>query len=391
MKIEYDKSIFDITDLYDLRLEEYNAYRKEYKENNGHYYADGVEFGRRETPQKYRERLLGNLKRGEKFILVKYKGNAETVTVPEGVAGLRAYAFAKNEFVKKLYIPDSVDFIGNNAFSNCTALQEIRLGERLGAIYAGIFENCTALNSIAIPDSVKAIGSNAFDGCTALSDVRLGKNLKSIGWDAFARCKSLRHMDLPELLEGIGLNAFYDSGLEKIHIPKNVKSLSGSAFAKCHKLCKVSVDPMNEHYYSRDNCVYHTKNKSLVVGRNDGTLPDDGSLTCIYSDAFAGNPFVTELTIPKGVTDIGSAAFRGCVNLRRVSFPNTLKTIGNCAFEGCTALTKVVLPRSIRKVGNLAFYESGVRRVIKKLGAKGIDDNAFEKCPTFWNRILRRL
>lgn len=329
-----DKSIFEIVDLYDVRLKEYEAYCKEY-EHEQKYSKDKDDLDYLETPEECKERLLGDLARGEELILVKYSGHDEIVSVPDGVTALDPYVFSKKTFLREVHLPDTV----------------------------------------------KWIGRNAFDGCTALENVRLGKNLTVIGWDAFARCKSLKTVVLPERVVDIDLNAFYDSGLEEIFIPKNIKELSSSAFLLCEKLKKIEVDQDNPYYYSRDNCVYLTKNKWLVVGRNDGTLPDDGSFTNIMGDAFAYNPLVTEVKIPSGVTCVDTSAFNSCLNLRRVSFPDTLQSIGRCAFEGCTSLEEVVIPGSVKIIEGLSFFRSGVKKVVIKRGVEVIDEHAFYKCP----------
>lgn len=384
MAAEYDKSVFDIADLYDIKLKEYEAYCKEYAEyerdEECEYFDDDDYSDDRETPQQFRERLLNGTVRGKDFVLVKYNGCAETVTVPDIVTSIGSYAFANNTTLREVYIPDTVTSMGSHVFTECEVLQSVRLSENLNAIEEEAFSGCSSLEQVTVPDSVQALCIHAFDDCKSLRDVRLGKNLRLIGWNAFARCKSLKTVRLPERLEQISLNVFYGSGLEEIYIPKNVSSLSSSAFLHCEKLKRIEVDPENSYYYSRDNCVYLAKNRWLVVGRNDGTLPDDGSFTVISGEAFADNHFVTELKIPNGVTRIDTAAFRGCVNLRRVSFPDTLEVIGRCAFEGCTALEEVVIPGGVKKIEGLTFFRSGIKKVVIKRGVETID-NAFDQCP----------
>lgn len=376
---QYDKNFFEIKDLYDIYLAEYEECCKEYKEKYEYWDADeeGYEL---ETPEESRKRIFGDLKRGKKYILVKYKGNAEEAEIPAGVTNIGSYAFAKNLSLRSVFMPDTVTEIGGSVFAGCTSLERVRLSEKLNAIGREQFKDCTSLRSIEVPDSVKVLRINCFDGCSALEDVKLGKNLELIGWDAFSRCKSLKTVVLPESLLDIDLNVFYDSGIEEIYIPKNVKSINSSAFIGCRALKKIEVAPENPYYYSRDNCVYLTQNKWLVVGRNDGTLPNDESLTLIDSDAFEGNLSVEDLYIPRGVKSICYSAFKGCKNLRRLTLPDTLTTICRCAFEGCSSLEEVVIPGSVKVIEGLSFYQSGVKKVVIKRGVEMIDDKAFYKC-----------
>jgi len=376
---EYNSKAFKIKDLYDIYSERVEKYREEYEAEP--YWNEGYDEDEddRVTPEEYREKLFGSLKRGEKLILIRYQGEDEEVVVPDGLAGIYPYAFSKNTFVRKIVIPDSVTTIGEGAFRECTALEEIRLSGRMTSTSQYMCKDCTALTHIEIPDSVTRLAIYSFDGCTSLKEVKLSKNLQSIGWDAFARCTSLKTICLPEGLRELDQTVFYDSGLEEIYIPKNVNNISTGAFSSCPKLKKIEVDPKNRHYKSRDNCVFEGGD-TLVIGRGD-KFPADANVARVDGEAFDANPFIEELVLPSGVKHIGIAAFRKCKNLRRVVLPDTLESIGRCAFESCTSLEEAVIPSGVKKIDGLAFWGSGVKRVVIKHGVEVIEENAFGKCP----------
>jgi hypothetical protein len=77
-----------------------------------------------------------------------------------------------------------VKSIRENAFSGCTALEEVILPDTLTAIRDHAFENCTGLKKIVIPPGVKEIGPRAFAGCSALADVELPPGV-NVAPDAF--------------------------------------------------------------------------------------------------------------------------------------------------------------------------------------------------------------
>ena len=59
------------------------------------------------------------------------------------------------------------------AFSGCSALTEVILGENVQYINEYAFSNCTSLTSIIIPESVTRLGDYSFEGCTALTSVTI--------------------------------------------------------------------------------------------------------------------------------------------------------------------------------------------------------------------------
>lgn len=58
----------------------------------------------------------------------------------------------------------------------------------------------------------------------------------------------------------------------------------------------------------------------------------------IDEKAFEGCEYVTEISIPEGVTSIGSHAFRDCTALTDVHIPKSLVTCSTDAFEGCNTV-----------------------------------------------------
>lgn len=420
MAEKYDGTEFEIADKYDLLLEMYEAKLEEVEEQKyNSEYDDEEEF----DADEYKKELFGDLARGDEYILVRYKGSAEKVVIPDGLAGIKAYAFANNKTLKSVVFPDSVQRIANgtfsgcaaltqvelsknltlvgieafknctalksiefpdcvtgiggNAFEGCTALQSIGLGKSLQAVGREMFKNCTALKSVDIPDSVEIIRVNAFEGCTALESIRFGENVTGIGWNAFQDCKSLKKLKLPPRLEEIDMFLFENSGLQELYIPASVDFISNDAFAFCGTLRKVTVDPANKRYYNQNDCIYDRRDGTLIFGRGKDKRNSIGNAAVIEDHAFSGSPYLTDITFQDGLKKIGMAAFAGCKNLRRVVFPDSLEKIGYRAFDGCSALEEIVVPAGVEVVEACAFRYCGLKRAVVKRGVKKLEASVF--------------
>ena len=117
-------------------------------------------------------------------------------------------AFLGRHLLTSVAIPDSVEVVGEGAFSDCSGLEELRLGKGIKTIEKEAFYSCSSLQSVAIPDSVEVVGESAFARCSGLNELRLGRGIKTIEKDAFRDCSSLRRVVLPSTLEALARDAF---------------------------------------------------------------------------------------------------------------------------------------------------------------------------------------
>jgi len=103
----------------------------------------------------------------------------EEVIIPNLVTDIGNDAFADCIGLINLTIGAKVKFIGINAFGDCNNLNNLRIGDEVteirgGAfqncselieIRGGAFQNCSELAEVIIPESVTYIGDNAFKNC----------------------------------------------------------------------------------------------------------------------------------------------------------------------------------------------------------------------------------
>lgn len=156
----------------------------------------------------------------------------------------------------------SLNSAGSSTFSKCTNLTSYDLGnitaipsftfahcEQLSdsqidltgitSIGQEAFSNCTSLENVVLPDSIEEIGKAAFVSSN-LSAVTIGKNTKKIGQQAFKDCTLLTSLTILSSATPLNIesSAFENTGLTVLTIPERVQSIGISAFVhtKIHSI-----------------------------------------------------------------------------------------------------------------------------------------------------------
>ncbi len=172
------------------------------------------------------------------------------------VTELGNHAFKGCVGIEKIVLPEGIETLGNGVFLNCKELREVVLPgtlKRIGTAdptgcpkilgtmtkLEGTFEN-TALERVNVPDSVKYIGENAFAGCAKLERIALSAGLGEIKENTFCWCKSLTEVIFPPALSAIRSEAFEGcESLVSVTLPEGVQSIGQGAFAGCRKLERI--------------------------------------------------------------------------------------------------------------------------------------------------------
>ena len=163
---------------------------------------------------------------------ISYNGNDYTVT------RIRMNAFIGcGKLTGSLTIPNSVTFLGENAFLGCSGLTELNLANSIDTIGPAAFYGCTGLTgSLTIPNSVRAIGMGAFYGCTGFTgSLTIGNALTRIEAGAFYKCKGFSSLTIGNAVQSIGVSAFWGcTGFTgSLTIPNSVISIEPNAFHNC--------------------------------------------------------------------------------------------------------------------------------------------------------------
>ena len=160
----------------------------------------------------YTDAVRGNVISG-------YTGNAAAITVPDTIDGVHMNAidrmcFKNNTTLTSVTIPDSIQHIGDGAFSGCTKLQTVKLPASLDKLERMLFSDCVSLKSIEFPAGITVIEDWVFDGCVSLKTLDLSgcSALESIERCAFGECVGLQSVTIPGCVKELGDSLFTDCG-----------------------------------------------------------------------------------------------------------------------------------------------------------------------------------
>ena len=337
-------------------------------------------------------------------VLQSYNGHEEKVIVPDGITIIGSGAFSSSG-VESVVLPESLETIEYNAFSNCPNLVKVVCSSNIRHIEMMAFFGCKNLSDINISTSAESIHDTAFQNCYALADkdgfvivngklvqyvgdsgdviipdevthiaagvfremgggrfqhgrpsgtfktIHLPSGLKDIGDEAFAFCKDLTNIQLPNSLETIGRKAFFACiGLKEIRIPASVVEIKKDAFLYSFHLESIHVSEQNTHY---------TDKEGVLLSKDEKTL--------IY---FPENKPIQSINIQTGIVDISENAF--AVDLDRKN-KEVYKT---------AELKEITIPESVKSIGANAFSGRLASRIITpaEIEEDGIGENVFDGC-----------
>lgn len=179
-------------------------------------------------------------------------------TLPEmpGLKRIGDEAFYQCKNLKKVTIPETVEYIGAGIFSGCSNiwsltynainaecasyiftnndnhLEKIVIGDKVRRLPGGLFGG-KEFTEVTLPACLERIDDYAFNGCKNLTTINLSDSLRYIGKGAFALCSSLKNIHWPLRLTAIGEWAFSQTALETISLPEGVTSVGDGAFSTC--------------------------------------------------------------------------------------------------------------------------------------------------------------
>ncbi|MBO5447712.1 MAG: leucine-rich repeat domain-containing protein [Ruminococcus sp.] len=217
------------------------------------------------------------------------------ISVPSGVTALGNYAFCGCE-LKGAALPEGLQSIGDNCFSDCEQLMGINIPDSVTYIGEDAFSRCLSISSVKIPKGVTAIGDYAFRHCISLSQVSLPAGLKSIGVSAFYNCYTLSSVNIPIGLTGIGARAFYGcTDLKSVTVPKTVESIGNYALG--YDLYDKLYDNFRIYCYTDTEGQRYASSNGIAVNILKTSVTECQITLSSYSEYFRGERIKPAVTV----------------------------------------------------------------------------------------------
>ncbi|MBR5300147.1 MAG: leucine-rich repeat protein [Bacteroidales bacterium] len=351
-----------------------------------------------EPTVRYARPPLGAVKPGAETAFPVYFGmfygchHLEEIDFPSSVKYVRAMAFRNWTGLKRMTIPESVEYIETEyLFSGCSNLEYVSLPSSVTKVGNGMFANCSSLKSFDLTnytsvgngafkgcegltefkiDHLEEIGSSAFEG-TGVVSVRLPDNMTVVPSNLFSNCTNLVELDLnkAEILDYYSFAGC--SSLESVVLPSSVREVYG-AFDNCSKLRSLKITGGSIYF----DCAMQTTLEEVIIGKDVISATSyNGLFGSGINNSF--NNFIFE----EG-SELEEFGLCGNINyMTEFHLPPTVKKLSKNAFVGCTRLTNITeIIANVEEIGDKAFYQTGAASIEFPEGLKRIGEKAFAGC-----------
>lgn len=360
--------------------------------------------------------------------------------------------FYRQDKITSVYIPKTVQYIGEKTFAGCKALKSFEVSpsspyyrsdggklfvrsdygskkllryppaddatswtvpDNCDEIYAGAFMDNTTVESIIFNGSFIWIEPGAFYGATALKTFKAYKS--PIDNSMYAKDGILyEYPDIiaavppvytdgviivPEGVTEIRRGTFYGNSAKYVRLPSTLECIGDCAFTASaikDAIVPANVTEIEEYAFSACKSL---KKADILANITEGT------------GLFAHCAALTECTLPPTLTYMGRDFFRNCSSLHNLCLPKTVKEMDTFGYQfSGTAITKVNWPEHLDYIPYACFrdcasltsvtlpstlreidelaFRSTAIETINTGGAYEIADGAFSDCPNLRKVVI---
>lgn len=318
-----------------------------------------------------------------------YKDNVLTVggsgKMPNYKPGKAPWEEYKAE-IRTLMIEEGVTGVGENAFNGFYNIKNAVLPESLETISEGAFLGCTRLAAVVLSDNTAEVSQNAFEESTSVCVSKTSPLADTAGFKTYTDGEKDCELLEEEYNKDSDISwALYEDTLVISGTSSMTNSLSGKTVpwaAHCADIVKAVIQPGVTRtpmflfaYDSTAKAAPYTKMKIYTVAdtviraaSNEFSgcpaleVFDMSSATTQLMHYISGDSInvpIKQLTIPKGINEVGGCAFNRLSSLESLVFEEGFNYKPSAAaanewssgFRSLGSLKTIVFPKSMEKLG----------------------------------------
>ena len=298
------------------------------------------------------------------------------------VVGVADYAFSTHDEIKKVIMPNTIEWIGENAFLDCTNLSSFTWSKNLKDIGVDAFAGTKFYENLLLDDKglydipsgiLIYAGVNYFDDNTAIvSDSLTQAEINSIKSNySVENLIKFSELNVKSICSGAFRN---NEKITYIDLPEGLNEISNSTFEGCNKL--QAIDGSHSALTSIGKRAFASCSSLATVN-----LP--AALTDIGSEAFSGTA-ISAIPELSSIKTLGSGVFANCRNLVSVNY--TLNAVYDDMFNGCSSLSTITWGTGNSNIDNVisigagAFAGTAFTEFVVPKHVYMINDYTFEDC-----------
>lgn len=195
----------------------------------------------------------------EKTVIgVDVQSGVFTGRVPFGAHFIDDEVFSECPY-ESISLPDSIEKLGNNLFSDSKNLKSIKLPSYIDELPSYMLSGCTSLTKVTMPTQVLGFAEGLFNGCTALEEIPFRAGVEDVPENFCSGCTNVKSLVFPSGVKRIeSCAAAFCTGLKAVVLPATLEYLADDAFKGCSALQNVRIEGINPIYYvsDEDGCLY---------------------------------------------------------------------------------------------------------------------------------------
>ena len=304
---------------------------------------------------------------------------------PDGAVEIGSDVFKGCATLTQVTFPAGLVSIGWQSFAYCPNLASVNFANcaaTLEYISNNAFAGCTALESAILDGDNLCVGDNAFQGCTSLTTLVLGGGTAQVGGFAFANCGRLAafvdNSNGADIDETAFIGTAYYRNMPFAFITREDWDYGGVTVVGNKGACpaQITADMWPENL-TQINRMSFTFNDELVAVEFPETLAriDESAFACCTNLVSITFPEENRNMNDNGL-EVSMDAFALCTKLRSVTLRGNL-SVNMDAFAGCSSLETVAVEEGVRGIDQGAFALTALRSIVLPENMEWVEKSAF--------------